>query len=164
MKTYRGLSKVVILSLLGGALGSLFIAVRPAHAQTTTNSTFTIKVSGNASALTTGLGEAVTFSGPVVVTATVLTDPLMPTSVTVSIDGRGVKGIGANTGTVYLNECEANLSRLFAATDVIQTTFAFFRDAAGSYLTSKTGVVTLHLTYNTTTMTLTNVTGSVGTL
>jgi len=87
-----------------------------------------------------------------------MTDPILPPSVVVSIDGRGVKGIGNNTGTVYLNECEANLNRRFAATDVISTTFAFFEDAPESYLRSKTGLLTLNLTYNTTTMALTKVT------
>ncbi len=169
MKTYRGLSKAVLPSLLVGVLGALFIAVSPAYAQTSTVptstvSTFTIQVSGSASAAKTGLGEAVTFSGPLVMTANVITDPILPPSVVVTIDGRGVKGIGNKTGTVYLNECEANLNRLFAATDVIQTTFAFFEDAPGSYLTSKTGVLTLNLTYDTTTMALTKVTASVGTL
>jgi len=57
-----------------------------------------------------------------VVTATVMTDPVLPpVPRTITIDGRGVKGIGNNTGTVYLNECEANLHRRFAATDVIHT-------------------------------------------
>jgi len=163
MKMYSGLSRVIILSLLGGALGSLFVAVRPAHAQVTT-STFTLQVSGTASAAVTGLPEAVTFAGPLVVTATVMSDPTRPTGVLVSIDGRGVKGTGSKTGTVYLNECEANLTRLFAATDVIKTTFAFFKDAAGSYLTSKTGLLTLNLSYDTATLSLVNVTGSIGTL
>jgi hypothetical protein len=164
MKTYRGLSKAVILSLFVGALGTLFIAVSPACAQTSKVSTFTIQVSGIASALKTGLGEAVTFSGPVVVTTAVMTDPVRPPIVFVTIDGRGVKGIGRKTGITYLNECEANLHRRFAATDVINTTFAFFEDEPGSYLTSKTGLLTLHLTYNTTTLALTRVTANVGSL
>jgi len=94
------------------------------------------------------------------VTARVATDPALGPSAVVSIDGRGVKGIGSTTQTVYLNECEANLTRPFAATDVIKLTFAFFRDAPGSYLTSKTGLLTLNLTYSTATLKLTNVTGS----
>jgi hypothetical protein len=171
MKMNRGLSRVVILSLLSGVLvlGSLFIAVRPAHAQATvtnvtTVTSVTMQVSGTASALQSGLAETVTFSGPLVVTATVATDPTLGPSVVVSIDGRGIKGIGSKTGTVYLNECEANLTRPFAATDVISTTFAYFEDAPGSYLKAKTGLLTLNLTYNTVTRALTKVTGSVGTL
>lgn len=175
-KINRGLPSVGILSL--SVLASLFLAVPPAHAQatdpastisetaalTSTTSTATFKVVGTASATKTGLGEAVTFSGEVVVTATVVTDPALPTGVAVYIDGRGVKGIGTKTGTVYLNECEANLTRLFAAKDVISLTFAFFEDAKGSYLRSKTGLATITLTYDTVTMKLTGASGSVGTL
>ena len=174
-KINRGLSRVGILSL--GVLASLFLAVPPAHAQTadpagvsesaaltSTTSTATFKVAGTALATKTGLGEAVTFSGSIVVTATVVTDPALPTGVAVYIDGRGVMGIGNNTGTVYLNECEANLTRLFAAKDVIGLTFTFFEDKPGSYLKAKTGLATITLTYDTVTMKLTGASGSVGTL
>ncbi len=158
-KTYRG----VILSLLGGIVGALVVAVPAARAQSTV-STFTIQVSGTASSLKTGLPETVKFAGPVVITATVVTDPTLPPGVVVSIDGRGVVGTGQKTGTVYKNECEANLTRPFGPTDAIEMTFAFFKDAVGSYLASKTGVLTLSLTYDTTTMALTNATGAIGTL
>jgi|GEM_PF-644210 hypothetical protein len=173
MKMNRGTSRVVILSLLSGVLvlGSLFIANHPAHAQATataatvpTVSSVTLQVSGSAPALKTGLSEAINFSGPLVVTTTVMNDPTMGPSVVVSLDGRGVKGTGSTTGTVYINECEANLSRPFGATDAIKTTFAFFEDKPGAYLNAKTALVTLNLTYDTATMKLTKVTGSVSTL
>lgn len=175
MKTCRG----ILSSLLCGAVAALMLAPSGALAQTTV-STFTIQVSGTASSVKTGLSETVTFSGPVVVTATVVTDPAastptagttaLPPSVTVQIDGRGVIGKGNKTGTIYKNECEAELTRLFGATDAVETTFAFFKDAAAgsalaaSYLQSKTGLLDLTLTYDTTTMALTNATGTVGTL
>lgn len=168
MKMNRGLSRVVILSLLNGVLGLVFIAVCPAYAQTSASltpivSTSTVQVS-TASAVAAST-ETVTFSGPVVVTATVVTDPTQgPTTLVVAIDGRGLKGIGTKTGIVYLNECEANLTRPFAGTDVIETTFAYFEDAPGSYLKAKTGLLTLNMTYNTTTKTLSKVTASVSTL
>ena len=157
MKTDRRLSRVVIFSLLSAA----FIAVRPAQSQSVV-STFTLPVSGTISAAKSGLNESVTLSGSVLVTARVVTDPALGPGAVVSIDGRGVKGIGNKTQTVYLNECEARLTRPFAATDVIKLTFAFFQNAPGSYLTSKTGLLTLTLTYDTVTMKLTNVTGSAG--
>jgi hypothetical protein len=175
MKTCRG----ILSSLLYGALAALLLAPSAALAQTTV-STFTIQVSGNASAVKTGLPETVKFSGPVVITATVVTDPAastptagttaLPPAVYVSIDGRGVIGVGQKTGAVYKNECEATLTRLFATTDAIETTFAFFKDAAegpalaASYLASKTGVLGLTLTYDAATMALTNATGTIGTL
>lgn len=163
MKTQRGFSRLTtLLSLIGGIVGAVFLMVRTANAQATV-STFTIQVSGSASAQKTGLGEVVTFSGPVVITATVVTDPVLPPGVVLNVDGRGVTGTGNKTGKTYNNMAVANLSRLFAATDTVNTTFAFFDTSPGSYLTSKTGLLTLNLTYNTTTMALTNATGTVGT-
>jgi hypothetical protein len=159
MKTYRG----VILKFLGGAVGALLLAAPAARAQATV-STFTIQVAGNASSVKTGLPETVKFSGPVVITATVVTDPVLGPGVVVQVDGRGVIGTGQKTGTVYKNECEANLTRPFGPTDTINTTFAFFQDAPGSYMNSKTGLLTLNLTYDTTTMALTNATGTIATL
>jgi hypothetical protein len=175
MKTCRG----ILSSLLCGAVAALMLAPSGALAQTTV-STYTIQVSGTASAQKTGLPETVNFSGPVVITATVVTDPAastptagttaLPPAVYVQIDGRGVVGTGNKTGTVYKNECEAQLTRLFSTTDAIETTFAFFKDAAAgsataaSYAASKTGVLDLSLTYDASTMALTNATGTLGTL
>jgi hypothetical protein len=159
MKKYRG----TILSLLGGIVGALLLAAPGASAQSTV-STFTLQVSGTASSVKTGLPETVKFAGPVVITATVVTDPTLPPGVVVSVDGRGVIGTGQKSGKTYKNEAEANLSRPFGPTDTINTTFAFFEDAPGSYINSKTGLLSLNLTYDTTTMALTNVTGAVGTL
>lgn len=180
-KINRGLSRLGLLSL--GIVASLILAVPLAHAQvakpdsgeadsvvsgtaalTTTTSTASFKVGGNATAARTGLGETVTFSGEVVITANVVTDPVLPTGVAVYIDGRGVTGVGSRTGTVYRNSCEANLTRLFGPTDKIDLTFAFFEDKSGSYLTSKTGLITITLTYDEATRKLTAASGSVGTL
>jgi len=171
----------LISSLICGALLALLVAPPAAVAQTTV-STFTIQVSGTASSVKTGLPETVKFSGSVVITTTVVTDPAastpdattsaLPPSVVVSVDGRGVTGVGQKTGTVYNNECEASLTRPFGATDTVQLTFAFYpapsssapAGSVGDYLSSKTGLLTLNLTYDTTTTALTNATASVGTL
>ena len=175
MKTCRG----ILSSLLCGALAALLLAPSAAFAQTTV-STYTVQVSGTASSLKTGLPETVKFAGPVVITATVVTDPAastptagttaLPPAVYVQIDGRGVIGTGQKTGAIYKNECEAVLTRLFATTDAVETTFAFFKDAAAgsaiaaSYAQSKTGVLSLTLTYDAVTTALTNATGAIGTL
>jgi len=81
-----------------------------------------------------------------------------------------VKGIGRKTGTVFNNELEASLTRVFGATDTVNTTFAFFADAtqgtdanAAAILASKTGLLTLNLAYDTTTNTLTGATASLAT-
>ncbi|HEY6912571.1 MAG TPA: hypothetical protein VI356_24530 [Myxococcales bacterium] len=162
----------MVLPVAAGVLGALLLAVPPALAQTTT-STFTIQVSGTASALKTGLPETVKFSGPLVITTTVVTDPVLPPGVVVSVDGRGVVGTGQKTGTVYDNECEARLTRLFRPADTINLTFAFFpapsstaaaAGSLGAVLSSKTGLLTLNLTYDTTTTALTSAAAAIGTL
>jgi len=142
----------------------LVLAAAPANAQTSTVSSFTIQVSGTASAVKTGLSETVMFAGPLVVNATVTTDPALGPTVALFVDGRGVAGTGNKTKTAYANTCVATLTRPFGPTDAIQTTFAFFQDTAGGYMNAKTGLLTLNLTYDTTTMALTNVTASVGTM
>jgi hypothetical protein len=158
----------------------LFLVVAPVQAQeaatekpaapaaaaavTVTTSQATIQVSGSAPALRTGLPETVTFSGNIAINAIVVTDPGLPTGVTLYVDGKGVRGVGDETGTVYVNSCEANLTRLFRPTDRITLTFAFFEDKPGAFRKSKTGVVTITLTYDEATKKLTRATGVVGTL
>ena len=130
---------------------------------TATTSQATIKVSGSAPASRTGLPESVTFSGNIVIHATVVTDPALPTGVTLFVDGKGVRGVG-ESGTVYINSCEANVTRLFRPKDKITLTFAFFEEKSGAFLKSKTGVLTITLTYDEKTRKLTGATGVVGTL
>ena len=151
----------IALSLL---LGGLLFAAAPAYAQAVSTSSFTIPVSGTASAVKTGLAETVAFSGSVIVIATVVNDPTLGPTVALWVDGRGVTGTGNKTKTAYANTCVANLTRPFGPTDTIQTTFAFYQDVPGGYMSAKTGLLTLNLTYNTTTQALTNVTASVGTM
>ena len=131
---------------------------------TVTTSQATLEVGGSAAALKTGLPEAITFSGKVVINATVVTDPALPTGVTLFVDGKGIRGVGSETGTVYVNSCEANLTRLFRPTDKITLTFAFFEEKTGAFLKSKTGVLTITLTYDEKTRTLKSATGAIGTL
>ena len=150
-----------LLALIGAL--AAFTAARAAQAQTTV-STLTVQVAGTASPLKTGLTEAISFSGPVLITATVVKDPALATGVALTIDARGVTGVGSTTGTIYKNTAFANLSRLFAATDTIKTTFAYFADAPGSHMRAKTGLLTLNLVYNATTLALVSASGAVGTL
>ena len=158
-------------------LAVLFLAAAPARAQeateaavaepvgvTVTSSQAAIQVGGSATAARTGLSETVTFSGDVVIHANVVTDPVMPTGVTLFVDCKGIRGISEETRTAYINSCEANVTRLFRPTDKITLTFAFFEEKSDSFLKSKTGVLTINLTYDEKTRTLTSATGAVGTL
>jgi hypothetical protein len=166
MKPSSVLSRTAFLSLLGGVLGALLFGVSPALAQTTV-STFTVPVKGVLLPQDTGLKESVSFKGTVAVTTTVVTDPTgaLPPSVLVQINGvNTITATGSNTGAAYSNECEANLTRLFKATDTINLTFAFFRDpnvVSNALFSSATAVLSLNLTYSTTTTALTSASGSI---
>jgi hypothetical protein len=169
MKKNLGLSGALILSLVSGMCLSLLAAgtVQAQSTVTTTAakaivSTVTLKVAGSALPRQTGLKETVNFAGPLVVTATVLVDPALPPSLVVSIDGLGIQGTGATTGTVYANELEANLTRLFAATDSTTLTFAFFENKEGSYLSARTGLLTVNLAFDKTTMMISSATATIG--
>jgi hypothetical protein len=161
MKTHRPLSTTVVLSILGGVLGALLLAA-PAHAQAI--STFNVQVSGAVSGSGTAAGpEAVSFSGPVLITATVVTDPAGgPPTTVVFVDALGVTGKGLSTGAAYMNSGQANLTRVFGPADVIKTTFAFFRNTAGGFMKARTALLTLSLTYDTTTQALTSAWGAIG--
>ena len=160
MQTYWKLAKVVFLSLLGGVLGAMFLDVRPAHAQSAV-STYTLPIAYFVAAKGTELTEDIFFVGPILVTTTVV--PAYNGSAAssiVQIDATGVKGIGLKTWTLYANSCQAILTRPFWATDVINTTYAFFHDTAEGFRTAETALWTLNLTYNTKTYALTKVTAT----
>jgi hypothetical protein len=143
--------------ILSIALAALLLA--PAAFAQTAVSTFNVTVAPTtATAAQTGFSEAITFSGVVHLTATVATDPVLPPQVVLSIDGREVTG--KSSTAAYKNECEANLTRPFTASDVVQLTCAVFKDGPGSYLSAKTGVFTFNLTYDMTTKALTKATVS----
>lgn len=136
----------------------------PAEPVDTVATTKTVQTSGAADSAKTGLAENVSFAGPLVVNTYVVTDPDLGPSTIVQVDGKGIKGTGDRAATTYLNGCEAILTRPFAAKDHIEVTFAFFDDASDSYLRAKTALLTLDLTYDTTTKQLTSATSVVSPL
>ena len=158
-----------VLSFL---LGCVLVAAAPASAQTTANatSTFTVQTSGTvgttsrtaaAPAGGTATPEAISCTGPVKLSTSAVTDPTLPPGVVVSVDARGLSCVGQTTKTVYLNSGQANLTRPLAATDVVQTTFAVYPNTAGGYMNARTAMVTLNLSYNTTTGALTSASGTI---
>ena len=156
--------KIITLSLAALLLLGVAANAQTPRPVSPVSSTITGPIAGTAAEAKTGLAEPVTFSGSLVVTSVVSTDPALGPGAVVSINGHGIKGTGGKSGKVYVTECEANLTRRFAATDSIKMTFPFFEDVQGSYMNAKTGLLTLTLTYNLKTMVLTKVTASAGTL
>jgi hypothetical protein len=136
----------------------------PAASTDTVTTTKTVQASGSADSAKTGSTESVAFSGPLVINASVVTDPDLGMSTVVQVDGKGITGSGTTSKATYLNGCEAILTRPFAANDHIELTFTFFDDTADSYLRAKTALVTIDLTYDTATKQLTGATSSVSAL
>lgn len=159
-----------ILSLIGAILGAVLLAAPAARAQSTV-STSTTTVSGSVTSTstttttTTSLAgttspESISCSGPIKVNTTAVTDPVLPPSVVVFVDARSLSCVGQTSGATYLNNGQANLTRPLVASDVIKTSFAVFKTGTG-YLNARTGLLTLNLSYNTTTGALLSVSGSV---
>lgn len=147
--------------VLGQLVGSLLLAAPPVYAQSVV-STFTPDVSG-AVAPTAPLApgaETVMCSGK----AKVATTPATAANVVVSIDVTGLECVGATTGARYVNTGYANLTRSLVASEVIETTFAVYRDVPGGVHRSRTALLTLNLTYDTTTGALTSAAGRIGNL
>ena len=99
-----------------------------------------------------------------VLKANIVVEKSTPNTVmTVIVLGKGCVGRINHRESVPMTQPE------FASV-ILQNTYdhfiawPFFKDAAGSYLTSKTGLLTLNLSYDTATLSLVNVTGSIGTL
>jgi hypothetical protein len=170
--------------MISGAMGAILLAAPPAHAQSTVSS-FTPTVSGRviSSANTPAKTRVVTdplasenifCTGPVKITTAAVTDEILPPGVVVSVDARGLSCVGETSGATYVNTGQANLTRSLVATDVIETTFALYQGVPGEshrartkragFLGARTGLLTLHLTYDTISGALSNATGSVGSL
>jgi hypothetical protein len=157
--------------LLGGAVAGLLLAATPAHAQATASSTYTVPVSGTlgkptapgAAAPPSGAPapEAVSCTGPLKLSAVAVKDPIMPPSVVLSFDARGLSCVGQTSKIAYLNSGQANLTRPLVANDVIETTFAYYQNVAGGYLKARTAVANLNVSYDTTTGAITSASGTI---
>ena len=145
------------LLVLVGVLGCLLLAL-PAHAQAT--STFTVQTTGSV----TTPAEVVNFSGPLQLSVTTVPDPAGgPTTAVVSVEATQIAGTGATSGTSFINSGQARLTRILAATDVVQTTFAFYQDVPGGFLKTRTALLTINLTYDLATGALSGATASIST-
>jgi hypothetical protein len=152
MKTRRTLSTPAVLSIL--ILSSAGLAAAGAFAQTALVPTSSVvSIAGTV----TGLPESVYFTGP----AQISTRPApgriagATAHVVVSIDLRQLSGRGLSTGATYVSSGQANLTRLFAASDLIELTFPFYQSGAAADSPARTGVATFALAYDVTTGALT---------
>ena len=153
MKTRRTLSTLAFLTAL--VLASVGLVSAAALAQTATApnplvpTTTVIAVSGTV----TGSPESVFFTGPVQVETRPAAGRIAGARarVVVSIDLRQLSGRGLSTGATYVSSGQANLTRAFAASDLIELSFPFFPRGAAPDSPARTGVATFVLAYDVTT-------------
>jgi hypothetical protein len=167
MKTRRSFFTVV-LWLVGAAVGGLLLTATPAHAQATASSTYTVPVSGTLGTATApgarappGAPEVVSCTGPLKISAVAVRDPIMPPSVVFSLDARGLSCVGQTSKIAYINSGQANLTRPLLASDVVETTFAYYQNVAGGYLKAQTAVAILNVSYDTTTGAITRASATI---
>jgi hypothetical protein len=158
MKTRRTLSTPAVLAILVVSLAGLVTVGAFAQSALVPTSTV-VSIAGTV----TGVPESVYFTGP----AQISTRPApgriagATAHVVVSIDLRQLSGRGVSSGATYVSSGQANLTRLFTASDLIELTFPFFRSGAGADSSVRTGVATFKLAYDVTTGALTAVTATV---
>ena len=130
--------------LVPATLSLSFASVPALAAQT--DSSVNVPISGTV----TGLPESVSFSGSAHITVRPAPDntpgPLF--RVAVSIELGHITGHGSSTGTIYVLSGQADLTRRFAASDVVQVTFPFSARGAAATAGSRTALVTFAFTYD----------------
>jgi hypothetical protein len=163
MKTRRTLSTPGFLTILVLASAGLVAAGALAQTAATPNplvpTSTVVAISGTVS----GLPESVYFTGPVQVSTRPAPGRIAGATahVVVSIDLRNISGRGLSTGTTYLTSGQANLTRLFVASDVIEVTFPFFRTGTAGNPSTRTGLASFNLSYDVTTGALTAASASI---
>lgn len=111
-----------------------------------------------------GSPESVNFSGDAKVLSRHAPDPdFNKPRLVLSIDLRGVAGIGASTGAKYVVYGPELVARPLAASHTVEISFPFKSSALTTASTSRTGVASFVLDFDVATGALTAATGSVST-
>jgi hypothetical protein len=172
MKIFRAMFTPVMPSLLVALVGALAWGMTaPASADGTASSVQT-QVSGQAGqtqsqsqsqSQTGALTESVTFSGNAVVRARVTPDPdfRTPDVVVLFIDMSGVTGVGATTKKKYVTTNKTIVQRRLRPSDSVVVSFPFWQSGTTSTGKSPVAAITINLTYDVNTKTLTAAAGSV---
>jgi hypothetical protein len=120
-----------------------------------------VAVSGTVS----GRPESVAFSGRAQIQSRLALDPedKRRAKILLQIDLGGVSGVGASTRAAYLIEAQEVITRSLAPADVIEMTFPFHASNTRAVTSSRTGVVTFSMTFDTATGMVTAAKGAIGT-
>jgi hypothetical protein len=147
MKTHQLLVSAVSISL----------AFAPALLAQTTTSNAVVRVAGTVA----GLPESVDLTGTAKIRVMFATDafpgsrPRLVVSINLDVSGRGL-----SSHALYSAKSEANLTRAFVATDVVEVTFPFFPPKSAATAAARTVAATFTLNYDPATGALTSASGS----
>jgi hypothetical protein len=124
-----------------------------AHAAVAWNSA-TVPITGTV----TGRPESVAFSGRVQIQSRLAIDPdaASRSKVLLQIDLGGVSGVGASTATPYAVAAREVVFRKLATSDVVRITFPFHPANSRAVTSSRTGVASFALTFDTATGAITS--------
>ena len=148
--TPRRISLAAVAVVLVAAAGTLtsWTAGPSAHAAIAWNSA-TVPITGTV----TGRPESVAFSGRVQLQSRLAIDPdaASRSKILLQIDLGGVSGVGASTATPYAVTAREIVFRRLAASDVVQITFPFHPANSRAVTSSRNGVASFALTFDTAT-------------
>src|SRR5688572_20777781 len=132
---------------------SLFAAPPPAE-------TALVRISG----VVSGSPESVSFSGDAKVSSRHAADPdFNKPRLVLTIDLRGVAGVGSSTGAKYVVYGPELVQRQLAASHTVEITFPFKSSTSTTAATARTGVASFMLDYDVATGALTAASGRVST-
>jgi hypothetical protein len=175
----------ILQCLAGAALACAVLAAPAAQAQTVSSSTPSTSGTVGTKSTATGITkvgpargaagaaavapiasgpEAVALKGPVSVTASYIPDPAGgQATMAYFIDATQITGTGASTGATYtVATGQANSTRPFATSDIIQVTMPFYPTTEGGFLNSRTMLLTLNVTVDPVTHAVTGINSSIG--
>jgi hypothetical protein len=142
--------------LIVSAVLSLSLAFAPALFAQSTSSTV-VRVAGTVA----GVPENVDLAGTAKVEVVYATDafpgskPRLVVSIALDVSGRGL-----STHALYSGKAEANVTRSFAASDVVEVTFPFYPRGSAATAPARTVAATFTLNYDPATGALTSASGS----
>jgi hypothetical protein len=174
MKIVRAMFTPAMPSLLVVLAGALAWGVGVPAAAAPTASSVQASVSGqvgggtqlqssSTGTLTGTLTERVTFSGKAVIRARVMPDPdfRTPDIVVLFVDLSGVSGVGATSKKKYVTSNKTIVQRRLRPSDSVVLSFPFWQSGTSNTGSGPAGTLSLTLTFDVNTKTLTAAGGSI---
>jgi hypothetical protein len=159
MKLRRLSLACVALALVAATASSSWWTAGPsAHAAVAWNSA-AVPITGTV----TGRPESVAFSGRVRIQSRLAIDPdaARRSKILLQIDLSGVTGVGVSTAATYAVPAREVVFRKLAASDVVRITFPFHPASSRATTSSRTGVASLALNFDTATGAITSASASI---